>query len=124
MSEKVVPFPAPGLKPPSDEELAKRFVERQVHEWRCVTDWGDRWMLFDGVVWGRDDRRRIEYEARMMCVDVAAPLKAKDAMKVLSGRTYSTVVKMAKCDPALMLGPDEWDRDGMAINGYGDFLEV
>lgn len=107
----------------TDEELAQQFVATMVAAWRFVPDW-DRVMLWDGGVWARDEMRRFEFEARAFCAEVGTRLEGKARQHVMSGRTISTVSRLAKCDPALTLAVDDWDCEAMEINCDGIVMRL
>src|SRR6185436_2181010 len=103
---------------PSDEGLATQFAGRMVHGWRYIADW-DRWMVWTGEVWLRDEGKQIDWEGRVFCTEVAEKLTGKEQQRVLSGRTYKTVVRMSSCDPSLAVAVDDWDADELVINCKG-----
>lgn len=121
--EKVVPFPQRGAKPPADEDLAQLFAARMRSHWRYVPDW-QRVMLFDDVVWVRDELNRYDYEARVFIEEIAEPLKGKARDRMLGARTYKAIARMTYCDPQLTLAVDDWDAAPMSINLDGELLDL
>ena len=116
---EIHPFAPAKAEVPTDEELAQLYAVRMVSHWRVVPDW-DRVMLWDDTVWVRDELRRFEYEARVFAAEVGARLKGKARARMMSSRTYRTMVTMVSCDPALTLAVDDWDSEETVLNCDGD----
>jgi putative DNA primase/helicase len=107
----------------TDEALALEFAQRQAMFARYVADW-NRWMLYDGVAWVRDETLRINWEARNLCrEDAAAAPKALQA-KLLSARKVGAVVSLARLDPILAAVIDQWDGDQYALNCDGEVHQL
>jgi putative DNA primase/helicase len=117
----------------SDDELASRFTERHAEDLRYVAAW-DRWLIWDGARFARDERRRVFDLARVLCRDVLAD-HLRDAAysetqrKALRSRlgaaaTIWSVVKLAGSDPRHAVSPNQLDANPMALNTPGGIVDL
>lgn len=107
----------------TDEALALEFARRQAMFMRYVSDW-NRWMLWDGIMWVRDETMLVFSEARALCREDAACAPKSLQTRLLSSRTVAAVVSLARSDKMLSAVVDQWDGDPMAINCDGEVHQL
>lgn len=107
----------------TDEALALEFARRNAMKLRYVADW-NRWMIYDGIMWVRDEILQVFTEARALCREDAACAKKAQQPKILSARTVNATVSLARSDPMLSAVVDQWDGDPMALNCDGEVHQL
>ena len=116
----------------SDEAIASLFTVRYVEELRYVAALG-KWLVNDGQRWKYDDRLTAFDKVRKMCIEVGRRIvddikldkKVRDrlAAEVGSAKKVAAVERLARADPRLAMGVDDFDVDPMLLNtpeGYVD----
>ncbi len=117
----------------SEDDLALRFTERHGHELRYVAVW-DRWLIWDGMRWAHDERKRVFDLARALCRDVLAEhledLSHTEAQRkslrqrLGSASTIWAVVKLAGSDQRQAVTANQLDADPWALNTPGGTLDL
>lgn len=116
----------------SDDELALRFTERHQHQLRYVAAW-DRWLIWDGMRWARDERRRVFDYSRKLCRDVLAehlaealtePQRKSLRKRLGDAKTVYNVVKLAGSDPRHAVLVNQLDADPWLLNTPGGILDL
>lgn len=105
----------------SEDWLALEFAGQHALTMRYVADW-NRWMLYDGAVWQRDETMKVFDEARAICRDHAEMprVAAADRKRLKSARTVAAVITLARSDQRIAAVVDQWDGDPFAINCDGE----
>jgi putative DNA primase/helicase len=116
----------------SDDELALRFTERHKDSLRYVAAW-DRWLIWDGCRWKRDETKRVFDLARTVCRDVLGEHEAKGLTdqplvalrkRLGSAQTVYAVVKLAGSDPRHAVAVSQLDADPWALNTPDGTLDL
>ncbi len=117
----------------SDDDLALCFTERHAEELRYVTAWG-RWLIWDGVRWAHDERKRVFDLARSLCREVLAaqledPSLTESQRKSMrqrlgSATTIWAVVKLAGADPRHAVAVNQLDADPWSLNTPGGIEDL
>lgn len=107
------------LQPPrfSDDDLANQFVVQADKYLRWSPGLG--WMLFNGIIWSRDESRYYYELARLVCRAAAADVgedKETEAKRIASAKTRNAVVTLAQADRSMVVPVDEWDAAPMLLN--------
>lgn len=111
------------VKEHTDEALALEFARRHSSFFRYVADW-NRWMLYDGVTWVRDETMRVYSDARALCRDDAACAPKSQKARILSARMVNAIVSLSRSDPIIAAVIDQWDHDPMALNCDGEVHQL
>ena len=120
----------------SDDELALRFTERHKDILRYVAVW-DRWLIWDGCRWQRDETKRVFDLARAICRDVLGEHEREAVAKDLttsqmvalrkrlgSAQTVYAVVKLAGSDRRHAVQVNQLDADPWALNTPDGTLDL
>lgn len=104
------------LAPPySEEALALAFAERHADTLRHVAAW-NRWFVWDGTCWRRDETRQAFTLARKIGRETAAKSPAGERKRLASAKTRAAVVSLAGEDPRLVATTEQWDADPWLLN--------
>jgi putative DNA primase/helicase len=114
---------SPEVKEHTDEALALEFARRHSSFFRYVSDW-NRWMIYDGEMWVRDELMRVYSESRALCREDSIAASKTMKAKILSARTVNAIVSLARSDPILAAVVDQWDHDPMALNCRGEVHQL
>jgi putative DNA primase/helicase len=107
----------------TDEALAVEFAARNAMLFRYVADW-NRWMIYDGNMWVRDETMHVYAEARALIREDSISAPKKEQARVLSARTVNAVVSLARTDPMLAAVVDQWDGDEMLLHCDGEVHDL
>jgi putative DNA primase/helicase len=108
----------------SDEWLALTFAERHKEHIRYVDPWG-KWMLWNGAVWQKDDKRTAFSMVREICRDASCKATSPHVKERLaSAATVAAVERLAKADQRLAATIDQWDADPWALNTPGGIINL
>jgi P4 family phage/plasmid primase-like protien len=117
----------------SEDVLAERFTERHRDNLRYVAAW-DRWMVWGGQAWHKDERKRVFDLARKICRDVLGERLNNEAMteaqertlrqRLGSAATIWAIVKLAATSPVHALLPSDLDPDPWALNTPGGLVDL
>lgn len=109
----------------SEDWLARDFTMRNANSMRYVADW-NRWMLYDGAVWQRDETMKVFDEARAICLEHAemprVPVGERKRLK--SARTVAAVITLARSDQRTAAVVDQWDGDAFLLNCDGEVHQL
>ena len=119
--EKVIPLRQDN----SEDWLARDFTMRNAHTMRYVADW-NRWMLYDGAVWQRDETMKVFDEARAICFEHAeqSRVTTADRKRLKSARTVAAVITLARADQRTAAVIDQWDGDPYLLNCDGEVHQL
>src|SRR5688572_25316566 len=107
----------------SDDGLALAFAERHEMTLRFVSDW-NRWMIWDGVTWGRDEQMLVVDYARTLARDASESAARTMKAKLCSTRTIYAIVSLARSDRRLAAVVDQWDGDAMRLSCDGEIYRL
>jgi putative DNA primase/helicase len=115
---------AADAPPFSEEALALEFVKRYGDETRYVAAWG-KWRIYGGRSWRADEKLEAVALSSELCREMAmiAPTRA-EAKKLASARTVMAVLALAKADPEIAAGIEEWDADRWLLNTPGGVVDL
>ena len=125
------PTPAPAVEitplteiptTPSEDALALAFVTHLTPRYRYTPGMG--WMFNLGTRWEPDNRMRHFDDARLLCREVGRDAQEGERKRIGSAKTVAAVVKMAAADQRIVLDPEEWDADPMALNTPGALYDL
>lgn len=109
---------ADDVMPPqfADDALGMRFTETFAAALRFVAAW-NRWMLWDGRVWRKDDTLRVYDLVRRSCRALSGEAREPRIKAALtSARTVAAVEKLVRSDRDHAMTAGEWDNDPWALN--------
>jgi P4 family phage/plasmid primase-like protien len=100
----------------SDDALGLRFSEQYAPSLRFVAAW-NRWMLWDGCVWKRDDTLRA-YDLVRRTIRAAAgdTLSPEERAKLAAAAKVAAIEKLVRSDRRHALTADRWDADPWLLN--------
>ena len=100
----------------SEESIALAFAEKHSAHLQYVDTWGS-WLVWDGLVWRKDETRLALDLARPLCREQARKADTQKLARQLAGAsTASAVVRLACTDRRIAATAGEWDRDIWALN--------
>jgi len=95
----------------SEQWLALSFVAEHQDNLRFTSLWS-QWHLWNGERWVRDEKLRVFSLAQELCRAVAAGANSPGVQRNINkAATRAAVVSLARENPALAVGPDQWDAD-------------
>ena len=115
----------------SDEDLARRYVDKYLGDARHVQAWS-QWFIWKDTHWQRDNINETYSRAREICSD-AANIKAQQstslkglqaAAALASASTVAHVEKLARYDMRIATAADAWDTDPWIINTPAGTLDL
>lgn len=109
---------ADEVMPPqfADDALGMRFTETFSAALRFVASW-NRWMLWDGRVWRKDDTLRVYDLVRRSCRALSGEAREPRVKAALtSARTVAAVEKLVRSDREHAMTAGEWDSDPWSLN--------
>ena len=128
--------PVTPCDPPGRTDLgnAMRFVEQHREEIRYLAP-GRKWLLWDGRRWAPDERNAVMALARQTAKSIWAEAAAADdpierkaigkwAAGTESAARLDAMVRLASSDPAVVVIPDDLDRDPWAFNVRNGTLDL
>jgi putative DNA primase/helicase len=99
----------------TEDALALEFVHRHRDAYCYVPGWG--WMHFEGTHWKRDARLRHFDDARKLCrIEGIAADRTVDEKRIAAAKTIAAVVQLARADQRIVIMPEAFDSDSMALN--------
>lgn len=117
----------------SEDELAKRFSAVEGTRFKYVPAWG-RWLVWDGMRWARDEKRRIFNDVRAVCRrvrdDYLARSDLSDAQQkslirsLGAASTVYAVAKLASADARHAVEVKQLDADPWLLNTPGGTLDL
>lgn len=117
---------ADDVMPPQfgDDALALRFSDTFAPSLRFVALW-NRWMIWDGSIWRKDDTLRVyDLVRRLMRVVSAEATEPKIRMSLTSGKTVAAIEKLARADREHASTADQWDGDPWLLNTPGGVVDL
>jgi hypothetical protein len=96
----------------TEDGIALIYAARHVVDSRYVAAWS-RWLLYDGARWITDTTLHAFDRARAICRELA-PECAKPAA-VMSAKTVSAVVQLARADRRLAATVEQWDGNHLQL---------
>jgi putative DNA primase/helicase len=109
---------ADQVMPPefADDALGLRFTEIFSPALKFVATW-NRWMLWDGKVWRKDDTLRVYDLVRRSCRAISGEAKDNKIKGVLSSaKTVAAVEKLVRSDRRHAAAADQWDGNPWLLN--------
>lgn len=109
---------ADNILPPdfADDALGLRFTEKFAPSLRFVASW-NRWMIWDGKVWRKDDTLRVfDLVRRVMRILSAETDKPNVRASITSAKTVAAVEKLVRADREHASTMDQWDNDPSLLN--------
>ena len=122
------PAPDIDLTPYSEDALAVAWCNRHSAIYKFTA--GMDWMHDRGARWAPDDLLTRFDRSKLLCREVAAKATEVDdklaplARKITSAACISAVVTLARSDPRMSLGADQWDSDLMALNTPAGIVDL
>lgn len=110
-SDAVRAHPSPRF---SDDALALLFAKYAKDSFRWVP--GLDWLCYDGVVWSRDDRLTRMTLVRKVCRAEARVAEGSEKKRLTSAATVTSVLALAKSDPALVITQETLDSNPRLLN--------
>jgi P4 family phage/plasmid primase-like protien len=101
----------------SENALAGRFADVHAENVRYAAKEG-RWLEWDGSRWCPDEKLHLMTLARRFCREAArgSGLDAKLQNQIQSAKTITSVLHLAKSDPRIVVGMDQFDADSWLLN--------
>lgn len=100
----------------ADDALGLRFSHTFAPSLRFVAAW-NRWMLWDGMVWKKDDTLRVYDLVRRSCRAISGEARDPKLRSALSsGKTIAAVEKLVRSDRRHAASVDQWDADPWLLN--------
>jgi P4 family phage/plasmid primase-like protien len=117
---------ADQILPPdfADDALGLRFTATFAPSLRFVATW-NRWMLWNGQVWKKDDTLRVYDLVRRSCrtiSDEAGDAKTKFALA--SARTVAAIEKLVRSDRRHASSAEQWDADPWLLNTPAGIVDL
>jgi P4 family phage/plasmid primase-like protien len=108
----------------SDDAIALRFTGQFRRALKFVADW-NRWMVWDGKVWRRDNTLRIFDLIRRVAREIGPEASDdKDRARLASASTVAAIEKMVRSDRRHALTADNWDADPWLLNTPGGVVNL
>jgi putative DNA primase/helicase len=108
----------------ADDALGLRFTDKFSPALRFVAAW-NRWMLWDGTIWKKDDTLRVFDLVRGMCRMISAEAREPKLRAALaSAKTISAIEKLVRSDRRHALLADQWDADPWLLNTPGGIVDL
>lgn len=109
----------------SDDALALQLAGALAADWRHVAKWGD-WLNWDGRRWVRDETLGILTMTRAICRWTANRREFTPGLArgISSAKTVHAVVNLARGDPRIAAGHEEWDADPWLFNTPGGIVDL
>lgn len=108
----------------TDDALGLRFTEQFAPALRFVAAW-NRWMIWDGKVWKKDDTLRV-YDLVRRCVrsisGEATDPKVRAALA--AAKTVAAIEKLVRSDRRHASSADQWDADPWLLNTPGGVVDL
>jgi P4 family phage/plasmid primase-like protien len=100
----------------TDDAIALRFSAEFSRALKYVADW-NRWMLWDGKVWKRDNTLRV-YDLIRRTIRAIGPESTDDRVraKMAAASTVAAIEKLARSDRRHALTADNWDANPWLLN--------
>lgn len=117
---------ADQVMPPefADDALGLRFTETFAPALRFVAAW-NRWMLWDGTVWKKDDTLRVYDLVRRSCRSISGEARdPKTKAGLSSGSTVAAVEKLVRSDRRHAATADQWDANPWLLNTPGGIINL
>ncbi|WP_230164883.1 phage/plasmid primase, P4 family [Roseomonas sp. CECT 9278] len=118
--------PAPEMHNPAttEEALARRFTEQEGERLRYVAAW-NRWMVWDGTCWRREDTKLAFDIARRICRTEAEHCRdSGQAAALLKSSTVAAVERFAQADRQHAATVDQWDADPWLLNTPAGIVDL
>jgi putative DNA primase/helicase len=108
----------------TDDDVGLRFSEMFAPSLRFVAGW-NRWMLWDGAIWRKDDTLRTYDLVRRTCrVMGGEALDPKVRAAMSSARMVAGVEKLVRSDRRHASTPEQWDADPWLLNTPGGVVDL
>jgi putative DNA primase/helicase len=114
------------IMPPgfTDDALGLRFTETFAPALRFVAAW-NRWMIWDGKLWKKDDTLRVfDLVRRSMRVISAEAEDPKVRAILSSAKTVVGIEKLVRGDRQHAAMADQWDADPWLLNTPGGIVDL
>ena len=100
----------------TDDAIGLRFSAEFADVLRYVADW-NRWMLWDGRVWRRDNTLRV-YDLIRKTIRAIGPEAPDERVraKLAAASTVAAIEKLVRSDRRHALAADNWDADPWLLN--------
>jgi P4 family phage/plasmid primase-like protien len=114
------------IMPPdcTDDAIGLRFSAEFGGVLRYVADW-NRWMLWDGRVWRRDNTLRV-YDLIRKTIRAIGPEAPDERVraKLAAASTVAAIEKLVRSDRRHALAADAWDADPWLLNTPGGVVNL
>ena len=117
---------ADGILPPefADDALGLRFTDTFSPALKFVALW-NRWMLWDGAVWKKDDTLRVYDLVRRSCRAISGEARdPKTRAMLTSAKTVAAIEKLVRSDRRHASSAEEWDADPWLLNTPGGIVNL
>lgn len=108
----------------ADDALGLRFSETFSPALRFVAAW-NRWMIWDGKIWRKDDTLRVFDLVRRSCRTISAEaFEPRIQTMLTSARTVAAVEKLVRADRRHACAADQWDSNPWLLNTPGGIIDL
>jgi putative DNA primase/helicase len=108
----------------ADDALGLRFTERFADTLRFVASW-NRWLLWDGTIWRKDDTLRVYDLVRRNCRVISGEAREpRVKAAITSARTVAAIEKLVRADRDHASVADNWDSDPWSLNTPGGVVDL
>ena len=108
----------------SDDALALKFTERFAAKLRFTSAW-NRWSLWNGSVWRKDDTLSAYDLARQICrAESTTCGDDRLAPRIASAQTVAAVERLARADRRHAATVEQWDADLWLLNTPGGVVDL
>lgn len=117
---------ADTILPPefTDDALGLRFTERFAPSLRFVATW-NRWLIWDGLVWRKDDTLRVYDLIRRLLRTISAEAREPRLKAMMtSARSVAAIEKLVRADREHAATADQWDADPRLLNTPNGIVDL
>lgn len=108
----------------TDDALGLRFTDTFRQALKFVALW-NRWVIWDGAVWKRDDTLRVYDLVRRCCRSISGEAREPKIKAALTAaKTVAAIEKLVRSDRRHALQADEWDADPWLLNTPGGIVDL
>lgn len=109
--------------PDTEDALAQEFTRQ--HSKNFKYEPGRGYLLWTGHKWERDLKLRHFHEMRKIARARASDAeKDGESRRIAAAKTVTAMATLARCDPLLVRGVDEFDADPLALNTPGGVVDL
>lgn len=117
---------ADAIPPPefADDAIGLRFTRTFSPALRFVAPW-NRWMIWDGKIWKKDDTLRVYDLVRRSCRAISGEAREpRIRAGIASAKTVAAIEKLVRSDRRHASSPDSWDANPWLLNTPGGIIDL